>query len=235
MAPAQLPLPFGLRTAFGTEDFLVADGNREAVAWIERWPDWPAPAVVLYGPAACGKSHLVRMFLARSGGGELTPADLAGAGFDLDRLLATIPAVAVDDADAAIGEGGAAVLLHLYNSARDHGRHLLLTGGAPPSQWRVALDDLRSRLNSCPAIGIAAPDDELMAAVLVKLLHDRQLVVGDGVVRFLLKRIERSFASARRVVESIDRASIEARRPITVPLVRAVLAASAEAGRRDDD
>ncbi len=47
---AQLPLELELRPALGRDDFLVAPSNEVAVAWIDRWPDWPGPALALYGP-----------------------------------------------------------------------------------------------------------------------------------------------------------------------------------------
>ncbi len=51
---------------YAREDFVVADGNREALAWIDRWPDWPAPALALNGPTGCGKTHLGRIWAAQS-------------------------------------------------------------------------------------------------------------------------------------------------------------------------
>ena len=59
-APAvtQLAIDLPFRPALGAADFLVSECNRAAFAWIERWPDWPGRALVLYGPAQCGKSHL---------------------------------------------------------------------------------------------------------------------------------------------------------------------------------
>ena len=75
--PEQLPLDLPHRPARGMEDFLVADCNRAAVAWIDRWPQWPAPLVVICGPEACGKSHLVHVWQARSGGAVIDAAQLA--------------------------------------------------------------------------------------------------------------------------------------------------------------
>ncbi|MED5423417.1 MAG: DNA replication protein, partial [Pseudomonadota bacterium] len=54
---AQIPLDLKHRTAYGREDFLISPCNQDAAAWIDKWPDWPAPALMLYGPAASGKTH----------------------------------------------------------------------------------------------------------------------------------------------------------------------------------
>ena len=63
---AQLVLPLGSRPALGREDFIVGEGNREAVAFIDAWPDWPAPVAALHGPAGSGKSHLAAIWSARA-------------------------------------------------------------------------------------------------------------------------------------------------------------------------
>ena len=215
----QLALDFGHRAALGADDFLVAEPNREAVLWIDRWPDWPAPALAIYGPPGCGKTHLAHVWRARSGAPMLAPDTIAGRA--PAELLGDGRCAAVDGADAAAPDERA--LLHLYNVAAERGGHLLLTGRAPPARWPIGLADLRSRLSAAPAVAVGEPDDALIGAILVKLFGDRQLRVDGGVVTFLLARIERSFDAARRIVAALDAAALAARRDITVPLARDVL------------
>lgn len=219
----QLPLPFEPQPSHAAADFLVADSNREAVAWLEAWPAWPAPVVIVFGPSGCGKSHLGRMFLARTGGLAVSPADLGQASPAASPSLLAAPAILIDDADRAVEAGHEAPLLHLYNAAREEGRTLLLTAQTPPARWQIRLADLRSRLNSCPAVAIGSPDQALIAALLVKLFADRQLGVDEAVIGYLVNRIERSFAAARAIVAKIDSASLSARRRVTVPLAAEAL------------
>lgn len=214
---SQLPLPLGHRPALGREDFLIAASNAEAVAWLDRWPDWPAPALVLHGPPGCGKSHLAQVFAAQAGAVVVTGAP--GLRLDPPALLSAAPAVVVDDADASLDETS---LFHLYNAAKDGGLRLLLTAKSPPGRW-ATLPDLRSRLSSCPAVSIGPPDDAVMAAVLVKLFADRQLKVGPEVVTYLLRHMDRSFAAAQALVAEADRLSLAEKRAITVPLVKRAL------------
>lgn len=214
----QLVLHLGHRTAMSAEDFLVADSNAEAVAWVDRWPDWPAPALAIVGPAGSGKTHLAQVWRARSGAAIL-PASALGRADPVQVLGGRLHCV-VERPDQGVHE---LALLHLYNVMKEREGTLLLTAEEPPARWNISLPDLRSRLSAAPAVVIRPPDDLLMAAVIAKLFDDRQLVVPQEVLDYLLPRIERSFAAARAVVEALDRAALADRRRITVALARDVL------------
>jgi chromosomal replication initiation ATPase DnaA len=214
---AQLPLDLGHRPALGRADFLVAPSNAAAIAWLDRWPLWPAPALALYGPAGSGKTHLAHVFAARAGARCIDWAAL-----DTPRvpaLLGDAKAAIVDDADRAAAEP----LLHLFNLVAERQGHLLLVAPDAPARWTIALADLRSRLLACPAVVLAPPDEALIGALLVKLFADRQLMVGEEVLSYLALRLERSFDAAQRAVAALDAAALAEQRRITVPLARRVL------------
>ena len=177
--------------------------------------------VVMHGPAGCGKSHRVQVFALRSGARVIGPGDVTVDA--VPALVESAPALALETADTVTDPRA---LLHLYNAVQQRGRSLLLIAREAPARWRVDLADLRSRLASIPAIGIAAPDDATIEAILVKLFTDRQLVVGPEVVTYLVRHMDRSFAAIRELVARADTASLGAKRPVTVPLVRALLEAS---------
>ncbi len=218
----QLILDLPVRRAQGRADFLVTESNAEAVAWLDRWPDWPGHALCLYGPMSCGKSHLLHLWCARTNARRISPAQLDDASVP---ELAAVGAVALDDAEVGGEDGKAAEpLLHLYNLLRERGGYLLLAARQPPKQWHIPLADLRSRILAAPAVAIQAPDDPLLVAVMAKMFSDRQVRVGADVLSFLAARIERSFAAAERAVIQLDRASLSGQRPITVPLARAAMA-----------
>lgn len=212
----QFVLDLPHRAALGRADFLASDSNAAALAMIERWPDWPGNAVVVYGPAGCGKTHLGRLWRARSGGELVRGQDLTSASVGNSPAAA----IAVDDAH----EAPERVLLHLYNAHSERGDHLLLLMPQAPATSAIALPDLASRLRALPAIGVAPPDDALLAAVLVKHFTDRQLRVEPRVIEYLVPRIERSFAAAASVVSALDQRSLSRGGAVTVPLARELLA-----------
>lgn len=227
--PRQLAFDFPVAEGVGLEDFLPAPCNRAALEAVLAWPAWPASTLLLVGPEASGKSHLAAIWAARTDAVRLSGRDLVEPRAALARL-GTARTALCDDADLLLEERA---LLHLLNAVNERGGHLLLTARAAPPGWALALPDLRSRLAALWTIALAPPDDALLAALLVKQLADRSLRVEPEVVAFLVARMERSFAGARRLVRALDRAALVAGRAIGPTLARAVLAeleAAEEAG-----
>ncbi len=197
---------------------MVSDSNIAAVERIDRWPDWPSAALVLHGPPGCGKTHLVHLWRERASALIIAGETLTDV--MLPRLIHEVPRqIAVDDAERA----SETALLHLYNSCTEHQGSLLITACRPPGSWRVVLADLGSRLRAAPVVEIGAPDDALLGAVLVKHFADRQLHVVPQVIAYLLRRIDRSFAAAEKIVARLDGAALSNGGPVTIPLARRVL------------
>lgn len=229
LTPHQIPLDLGHRTAMGRDDFLISPANEDAVAWIDRWPDWPAPALILYGPPACGKSHLAAVWQERSCARRVAAGDLRK--HSAEDLTAGTQPLLIDPFDAVPGDRAAeAAAFHIYNILREQGRTMLLTLTIAPVRTDFVIPDLASRLRAAPAVSISAPDDALLAAVLVKLFADRQIAVGQDVLAYALARMERSFAAARDLADAADRLALAEKRPVSVPLIRQVLEASANSG-----
>ncbi len=221
--PAQIPLDLGHRPALGRDDFLVMPSNELAVEVIDRWPDWQAFAIALCGPPGSGKSHLCQVWRARSGAVEVDAACLGR--YEPPELIGDAKCCVVDGVEEALAHNPELQrrLFHLYNMMRERGGYLLVSGREAPARWPCELADLRSRLSTLPVFELGAPDDMLIEAVLVKMFADRQLKVSPEVLRYILPRMERSFAAARSLVTVIDASSLEQRRDITIPLVRDVL------------
>lgn len=214
----QLALDLGTRPALGRADFILGAGNADAVAWLDRWPDWPGRVLALAGPPGCGKTHLAHVWQARSGGRLVPGASLWAE--DLALLTSGGASVVIDDADrCTVPEA----LFHLINRVRDASGFLLLTGVEAPARWPVSLPDLASRLRALPVADLGLPDDVLLGTLMVKLFADRQIRVGAGVVAFLASRIERSAAAVRDVVEALDAASLTEGRAISLGLARKTL------------
>ena len=210
---AQLSLPLDPEPAYGRDDFLAADCNRDALAWIDAWPRWPGTLAVLAGPEGSGKTHLAHIW-RRIAGARI----VAASRLDLDAAAAT--PLAVEGIDRTPDD---TVLLHVLNRAAEAGGHVLATARIAPGYWRGRLPDLVSRLRAAPLVEIGRPDDGLITAVLLKLFRDRQVEVRGEAIEYLLRHMERSLDAARRTVAEADRLALAERRPITIPLLRRVL------------
>ena len=186
------------------------------------WPDWPARALVIWGPLASGKTHLGHVWCAKSNADHITAEDVRTV--DAAGLRARNASLFLDDAEELAGHpDDEEALLHLYNYVLETDGALLLASQTAPAHWPVALADLSSRMKALQGSGIAPPDDSLLAALLIKQFRDRQLRVGEEVVTYLVPRMERSFAAVSQIVAAIDTVALERLRPVTVPLVREVL------------
>lgn len=215
--PRQLTLGLPHRAAMGREDFLVGAANAAAFSAVEAWPDWPYGMLLVVGPEGSGKTHLAEIWrgvagAARADAARLQAADVPG--------LADHDALVVEDCGAGLDERA---LFHLVNEMERQGHSLLLTGRSEPATWRLALKDLASRLSRVPVVTMDLPDDALIEALLVKLFSDRQVAVEPGLLRYLVPRLERSFAFVNRIVSRLDETAIEEQRPVTRSLAARIL------------
>ncbi len=210
VSPRQLVLALDHAESFAREDFLRGPSNAAALALIDRWPDWPDRIVALIGPEGAGKSHLAAIW-AEAAGARVLAAKLLDRG-DLPAALATGALVLEDLAFDGLDERA---LFHLINLAREEGAFVLITSRSPLATFPVAIRDLASRLRALPSVALTAPDDALLRSLIVKLGADRQLTVDEGLVSYLVNRIERSFVGARAAVARLDEESMRQHRPVT--------------------
>ncbi len=226
LAGYQYPLRLPPLKRLAREDFLVAPANRAALAFIDAWPDWTNPTLILRGPEGAGKSHLAQIWRARSRAVELDGKRLA---FDSIRdLLGESRAVLIENADRVLAERPdlAPAFYALFGVLAERRGWLLLTARSAPASWTVTLPDLRSRLLGATQVAIGSPDDVLLLGVLMKLLADRQLETDPRLYTFLLPRLERSMSALQDLADRLDAGAMAARRRrrrVTIPLAKRVL------------
>jgi hypothetical protein len=176
----QLALPLPMVASFDARDVIADASNEAARSWLAKPEAWPLGRLALFGEAGLGTTHLARAAAARFGWRWLNGMGLRG-------LPPPAPeGSVVDDADCVADE---AALLHLINLCAERGETLLLIGRAAPARWPIRLPDLTSRLRATQAVGIGAPSDALLRALLTKFFADRQLRVEPEVQAWLRRRI----------------------------------------------
>lgn len=208
--PRQLTFRWPHSPSFAREDFLAAPSNRDALAAIELWPNWPGRMFTLIGPEGAGKTHLGTIWAEASGA-----IVLRGDALNEESLAAgeRASAILLEDADGAAQTE--ALFFHVVNTALQNQVWLLLTCRTSPDAWELKTPDLLSRLRLAPTARLAAPDMELTEAVLFKLFSDRQLQVDPHVISYIALRIERSLGVAREIVGRLDNEALTLGRRVT--------------------
>jgi hypothetical protein len=178
---------------------VVGNANAPVLDALAQPASWPFRTALLTGPARSGKSLLARWFV-ETGLGE-----------------------AVDDAERADEDQ----LFHRWNRAQETGRPLLIVSnrrlGGGEGDWRIALPDLRSRLGAALALEIGEPDDEMLAALMEVHAEMRGIVLDHSATDYLVPRCERSHLGVERLVEMVDRLSLERKQAPTMAIWRDAL------------
>lgn len=195
-ATSQIALPLDW-SAGGNNDapLIVGTSNADAVRYLRHVSTWPVRTAVLVGPQGSGRSLIGRLF-ARETGGRV-----------------------IDGPDSVPEEE----IFHAWNAAQASGSPLLIIADAPPSDWRIALPDLASRLRAVPVLTIAEPDDCLARDLIEALFAQRGMALAPEVASYIVPRMERSYAMIHRVVAALDAASLEQGRRVGIRLTRETL------------
>ena len=200
----QLALDLPVRPAFGRSNFWVAPCNQEAIAWIDRYPNWPMHALLIYGEAGSGKTHLAAIFSEeRIEAGDLT-----------EDFIPSGQKIVVENLEKLQNEKA---LFHIFNRVREMGGGLLMTAQKVP---HFQLPDLQSRIGMTPKAEIQMPDEQTIMSVCAKMFSDRQAIVEPMVLTYIATHAPRSFESVRKIVNTADELSLAQGRRITIYLIK---------------
>ena len=226
-APQQLSFELPALQSLGRDDFIATLANQTALKMVESWPDWPSQRLLISGPAGSGKSHLAQIWMDDSGARLLGRSTLA----QFNPAAGAVDAVCIENIEQLADHEEA--LFHLLNRCRAHGTFVLMTACGTPADWGFKIADLVSRLREMPRAVIEEPDDLLLKAVLHKLFADRQLSVDQTVVEYIIYRMDRSLRAAADLVEEIDAAALQAKRPINRQFVSGLFRDKLSPDQRD--
>jgi DnaA family protein len=175
--------------------------------------------VFLWGASGSGKTHLLRAF-AGAAGAKGASAYVQTSNADWARA-AGLEVAAVDDV-ARLDDSGQIALFDLCNRLRASGGALAASGEAPPA--RLALRaDLRSRLASGIVLQLHLLSDEDKAAALHAHAAGRGIALDGEMIRYLLTHFDRDMGTQIAALDTLDRYSLQRKRPITLPLLKEAL------------
>ena len=222
----QYLLKFALNAYFGEEDFLVTSCNKLAYQTIKSWPYWSHFGLNIFGPKSCGKSHLahiwineVEKFISRPVQIPIIQAENINMK-NIHKLATENNYIVIENMSTNINEEA---LFHLYNFYNIPDHFILFTSLMPFSKLKLKLPDLRSRLNTIPSAEILTPDDEMLTALIAKLFNDRQLIISQEILNYILNNSERSFEYISKLIDEIDNLSWTYSRAVSIPIVKEAL------------
>lgn len=223
----QLLLDIGPEAAPPTLDNFVVGENKELAARLRALGDPGVfDQIYLWGPPGCGRSHLLAGAQAAAAAQGRHVCFMRGA--EVGAELAAPPGslIVIDDVDA-LDEAAQITLFRIFNAARLVGLALLLAGNEPPLRLAPTLrEDLRTRIGAALIYEVRPLDDAEKTQALRRHAESRGMRIDDAAIAYLLHHGRRDLPSLLATLDTADRASLEQKRPVTLPLLREVLQAS---------
>ena len=202
---------------FNYEDFYVSNSNKHILDLFDNWPNWEKNFLNIIGENFSGKTHLVNIFLKEKEGiiiqsNQLNEKNLAN--------IKDFKNIILENVDNSINEK---LFYTLINMIDQEDRYLIITSNKPIVKINFKLDDLRSRAKNFLLQNIEKPDDDLIYAIILKNLSDRQISVDNKLINFIVKRIDRSYSKIFDFIYKIDETSLKKKKPIDFRIIREVL------------
>ena len=213
----QLLFDFDHKQNFKDDDFYVSKSNYYTFELINKWPKWEKNFLNVSGDKYSGKTHIVNIFLNKFKGIKIDSKLLN------DENLKDIKVhqnIVLEDLDDALDEK---LLYTLFNIIDQDNKFLIITSLKPITEIEFHLEDLRSRTKNCLLATIENPDDELMFALILKNLSDRQITIDKKLIDFIIKRVERSYGKIFEFIYKIDKISLKKKKPIDFKIINDAL------------
>ena len=213
----QLLLDFNYEQNFKDDDFYVGKSNYYSFEIINKWPKWEKNILNISGEKFSGKTHLVNIFLKKFNGIKIESNLLNNE--DL-KTIKSFQCIVLEDLTLEIDEN---LIYTLFNIIDQDNKFLIVTSNKPIVEIDFKLQDLRSRTKNCLLAKIENPDDELMFAIILKNLSDRQITLDKKLIDYIIKRIDRSYSKIFEFIYKIDEISLKKKKSIDFKIINEAL------------
>ena len=213
----QLLLDFDYEQNFRDDDFYVGKSNFYPFEIINNWPKWEKNFLNISGEKFSGKTHLTNIFLKKFNGIKIE-SNL----FNNENLKEIKPYqnIVLEDLNLDVNEK---LIYSLFNIIDQDNKFLIITSAKPVAEIDFKLIDLKSRTKNCLLAKIENPDDELMFALILKNLSDRQITLDKKLIDFIIKRVERSYGKIFEFIYKIDKISLKKKKSIDFKIINEAL------------
>ena len=213
----QTIIKFDYDKNFKNDDFYLSKSNKHVFDFLNMWPKWERNFVNVIGEKLSGKTHLINIFLHKNKGIRLEGKSLENDDLKKVKIHENI---VIENLSLDVDEK---LLYSLLNLIEQDNKFIIVTSVKPIVNITFDLKDLKSRTKNFILLNIEKPDDELIFAIILKNLSDRQISLDDKFIEFIVKRIERSYSKIYDFIYKIDQLSLKKKKSIDFKIIKEVL------------
>ena len=210
-------IKFDYEQNFKDQDFYVSSSNEHSFSLLNSWPKWDKQFVNLIGENFSGKSHLINIFLEKYRGIKINAEDINN---DFLQKIKIYENIIVEDLTDKINEN---LLFALINIIDQDNKYLIVTSTIPIVDFKFKLNDLNSRSYNFILSQIEKPGDDLIYALILKNLSDRQILIDKKLIDFIIKRIDRTYGKISEFIYKIDEIGLKRKKPIDFKIIKEAL------------
>ena len=199
------------------DDYYVSKSNFNIYELLNKWPKWEKNFLNISGESFSGKTHLVNIFLKKFNGIKLEAKDLNN---EILKEIKIYQNIVLENFNANIDEN---IAYTLFNIIDQDNKYLIITSSKPIVEIKFKLEDLNSRCKNFLLSSINKPDDELIFALIIKNLSDKQISLDNKLINYIVKRIDRSYGKIFDFIYKIDEMSLKKKKSIDFKIIKEVL------------
>ncbi len=210
-------LQFDYDQNFKKDDFYISKSNKHIVKLINDWPKWEKNFLNINGDRYSGKTHLINIFLKKFKGIKFEANSFINENLDEIKIHQNI---VLENLTKNIDEK---LIYSLLNIIDQDNKYLIITTTEPITEISFNLKDLKSRTKNFLLQNIKRPDDELLFALILKNLSDRQISLEKKLINYIISRIDRSYGKIFDFIYKIDEMSLKKKKSIDLKIIKEVL------------
>ena len=208
---------FNYEKNFRDDDFYVSRSNEHVFKFLNNWPKWEKNFLNISGENFSGKTHLINIFLKKFKGIKFEANKIKNENLKEIKIHQNI---ILENLGNDINEN---LIYTLINIIDQENKYLIITSRDPIVNIKFDLKDLNSRTRNFLLQSIEKPDDDLMFALILKNLSDRQISLNEKLINYIIKHIERSYGKIFDFIYKIDEMSLKKKKSINLKIIKEVI------------
>ena len=202
---------------FKNDDFFLSKSNKHVFEFLDKWPKWEKNFINITGERFSGKTHLINIFLKKNKGIKIDASHLNNTHL---REIKIYENIIIENLTSNIDEK---LLYSFLNSIDQDNKYIIVTSSVPIVYLNFKLKDLKSRTKNFILLNLEQPDDELIFAIMIKNLSDRQITLDKKLIQYIIKRIERSYSKIYDFIYKVDQLSLKKKKSIDLKIIKEAL------------